>query len=262
MLKTSIDKGMIKRSFSRAASTYDEFSSFQKETAEEVSRRLASLVENGEAPSVLDIGCGTGRLMGLINASIPGARVFACDIAFPMLLKTRENNGPSCSGLVASECESLPFIDSSFDIAASSLTFQWAELSAAFSEAARVLEKSGLFIFSTLGPETLKEIRECYPGYHGLEFNNCDEIENGLKAAGLDPLFIEKRIVRKRYANLMELLRTLKYIGASPPLECGKGLSPGRALKEAGRSYARMFASADGGVYATYELMIAAARKP
>jgi malonyl-CoA O-methyltransferase len=263
MLKTAFDKTVIKRCFSRAASTYDEFSGFQRMAALEVMKRLSAIASSSSLASpVLDIGCGTGFLLELIKSSIADVRAYGSDIALPMLCRARENTGQAHSGLIASDCESLPFRDESFAIAASSLTFQWAqELSVAFSEAFRILKRGGLFIFSTLGPETLGELKECYPGYQGIEFRESADIRRTLEEAGFEEASVESKIIKMRYDSFMDLLRTLKHIGASPALECGKGLSPGRALKEAGRAYAERFPASEGGVLASYELIVGAAKK-
>lgn len=267
MLETGLDRKAVKRSFSRAASTYDMSSGFQDETSEEVSRLFSALMaETGPArrkePPVLDAGCGTGTLMGLIKSYLPGARVYGSDLSVEMLNRARGKLKGLLSGLIASDCEALPFAESSFNGVVSSLTFQWVQdLRGAFSEACRVLRPDGLLVFSTLGPGTLKEVGECYPAYQGAGFRGSDEVERTLLESGLQTLSIERRVVKRRYGSFMELLETLKHIGASPPLGRGKGLSPGRALKEAGRLYAERFPSAEGGVEASYELIIAAARK-
>ncbi len=270
----TFDKDAIKRSFSKAASTYDEFSGFQKDVAFEVFEKLSGLLQKKEpafvnAPAVpamaegfsfLDVGSGTGRLAALVAESIPGSRVIASDIALTMLQKAREKSGSL--ELAAADCCSLPFMDGLFDSVGSSLALQWArELKAAFQETARVLKPGGLFVFSTLGPSTLWELRECYKAYRAVEFKDRAAIEAAIAASGLEFVFIEDRVIKRRYESFSGLLRALKNIGATPPMECGKGLSPGRQLREAGRLYHERFPSPQGGVEASYELILAAARK-
>lgn len=270
----SSDKDAIKRSFSKAASTYDEFSGFQKDVAFKVFERLSELLHKkelafvnaqpvpamAEAFSFLDVGSGTGRLAALVGDSIPGSRVVASDIALTMLCKAREKHG--FWGLTVADCCSLPFRDGLFDSVGSSLALQWArELKAAFQEAARVLKPGGLFVFSTLGPSTLQELRECYKAYRGVEFRDRTAIEAAVAASGLELVFIEDKVIKRRYESFYGLLKALKNIGATPPMECGKGLSPGRQLREAGRLYHERFPSPQGGVEASYELILAAARK-
>ena len=268
------DRDTIKRSFSRAAPTYDEFSGFQKDVAFELFQRLSGMLGQREhalvkAPSVstqpdeftfLDIGSGTGRLAAHVN-SIPGAKVSASDIALTMLCKAREKHGNSFS-LTAADCCHLPFRDGVFDSAGSSLALQWAQdLELAFTEAARVLKPGGLFVFSTLGPATLWELRDCYKAHRAVEFKDRASIESILKASGLEVISIEASVIKRQYNSFIELLKALKNIGAAPPMECGKGLSPGKQLAEAGKLYSERFPCAQGGIEASYELIIAAARK-
>lgn len=269
-----MNKDSIKKSFSRAANTYDEFSGFQKDVAFEVFQRLSEMLQQREhalvkgasvekrqdALTFLDIGSGTGRLAALVN-SIPGAKVYASDIALTMLLKAREKHGNSFA-LAAADCCCLPFRDGVFDSAGSSLALQWAHnLELAFTEAARVLKPGGLFVFSTLGPSTLWELRDCYKAHRAIEFKDKAAVESTLKASGLEVVSIEASVIKRRYDSFIGLLKALKNIGAAPPMECGKGLSPGKQLREAGKRYSEIFPSPQGGIEASYELILATARK-
>ena len=108
---------------------------------------------------------------------------------------------------------------------------------------------------------TLWELRECYKSYGKIEFQDRASIESAVKASGLEAVFIEERIIKRRYNSFIELLKALKNIGAAPAMERGKGLSPGKRLKEAGRLYAERFPSPQGGIEASYALIIAGLRK-
>lgn len=274
-----LDKNIIKRSFSEASLTYDSCSGLQREVSDELAERLRDLTARKEfacaayAPGlevpagtenlILDIGCGTGRLIDSLGKSFPGAAVIGCDIALPMIFKARENLRERALNLAASDCESLPFRDSTFDIALSSLTFQWTDIRGSLSEAKRVLKPGGLFIFSTLGPLTLSELRECLGTPAPAEFRSAEEISAELKRTGFEEITIESRPVVKKYANLRGLIRTLKNIGAAPPASnCNEGLSKGTALRRAEVDYSKRFPSPDkSGIVATYEIIFASGRK-
>jgi len=271
----AFNRDTIKKSFSKAASTYDEFALFQKDVALEVFERLFQMLSQrthatakvGSAGKsagksfFLDIGTGTGALAELVSKSVAGTKVCASDIAAGMLQKAREKHGEALN-LAAADCCSLPFREGVFDSIGSSLALQWAgDLPLALREAARVLKPGGLFVFSTLAPSTLWELRECYKSYGKIEFQDRASIESAIKTSGLDAIFIEERIIKRRYDSFFELLKALKNIGAAPPMEHGKGLSPGKRLKEAGKLYAERFPSPQGGIEASYALIIAGLRK-
>ncbi|MBI5492844.1 MAG: methyltransferase domain-containing protein [Deltaproteobacteria bacterium] len=272
------DKIKIRRSFSEAASTYDSSSGLQMEVADELAAMAAGLAARKEyacqpslAPMpvfagtdhlVLDIGCGTGRLIGSLKRSFPGSIVLGSDIALPMVMKARENL-KACGGLTVSDCESLPFMDSIFDMVVSSLTYQWTDISASISEAQRVLKPGGLFLFSTLGPMTLRELRECTGAGAPAAFKDAVEVSSELKRAGFEEAASGRKTIVKRYGSLKELARTLKNIGAAPrPSGCrDKGLSKGAPLRRAGAAYEERFPSPEGGIVATYEIIFASGVK-
>lgn len=286
-----IDKESIKRSFSKAAPTYDASADVQKEAALMLAdcigvfmgntgrleltthemgspvlrERVEGLVTTPASPLVLDAGCGTGSMMKEIAGRWPACRFVGADLALPMLQKARENTGNAAT--VAADCDSLPFRDNAFDMIVSNLAFQWADLNRAFAEAARTLKPGGLVIFSTLGPDTLSEFRAaCMEAAAGVEFpltfHGVDELTGGLDRAGLEPLSAECFPFFKRYDSITSLVRTLKNIGAAPPMRTGAGLSGGVMLRRAERVYRRRSPAPGGtGIIATYDVIFVAARK-
>ncbi|MBI5826822.1 MAG: methyltransferase domain-containing protein [Deltaproteobacteria bacterium] len=282
-----MDKERIKKSFSRAAATYDAHSGLQREVASLLAERICAYINgyagamgpawtpadatapfpgpSSQAMTVLDVGCGTGWVIEAVSRALPDARICGSDISLAMLGKAREK--PGATALVASDCEALPFADKSFDVIASSLTYQWSgDLRASIREAVRTLKPGGLFAFSTLGPSTLRELYERCSSVCGysipVELKGPDEIRGLVEEAGLEAITIENIRIVKNYPHLMELVRTLKNIGASPNrIIRGRGLS-GALLKEAGRAYAERHPAPDGaGILATYDVIYLLARK-
>ncbi|MBI4948971.1 MAG: methyltransferase domain-containing protein [Deltaproteobacteria bacterium] len=269
-----IEKSAIIKSFGRAARTYDGYATLQREAAGVVASLLTRFmrgavpvtIESGMAAgahsirplNVLDAGSGTGALSTLIKDD--GWRVFGLDIALPMLKCARASLAWTGKRLSAGDLEALPYKDASFDAVASSLALQWSAPELSFAEASRVLRPGGLFVFSTLGPATLHEIRECLGTDAPARLTSKDEALCLLAASGFETIFSEEKTVVKSYPTLRGLLVTLKHIGASPASKDGKG--PGSTLlKDAEEEYARSFAADGGGVRATYELIYIAARR-
>lgn len=55
-----MDKGLIRRRFARAASTYPEQANIQRQIAEKMTRLIRRYLPASAHRSVLEVGCGTG----------------------------------------------------------------------------------------------------------------------------------------------------------------------------------------------------------
>ena len=103
----------------------------------------------------------------------------------------------------------------SVDLIFSSLMLQWCEQpQRAFAEIARVLRPEGLLLFSTLGPQTLDELRGAWrsvdAGPHVSEFIDLPQLSMLLAGAGLaEPVLDTDQLVR-HYPDALALMRELK----------------------------------------------------
>ena len=167
--ETTIDKRLLRLSFERAASTYDGAAVLQREIG---SRMLSRLDYVRQQPSlVLDAGCGTGHATADLQKRYPAAGIVALDLAFSMVARActrsgflRRWSGRALRGVCA-DIERLPLRAGAIDLLWSNLALQWVnEPLHAFAEFRRVLAPGGLLMFSTFGPDTLKELREAYRG--------------------------------------------------------------------------------------------------
>ncbi len=141
---------------------YDAAAVLQREVSERLLERLDLTTV---APRrVLDVGCGTGRPTRHLLARYPGAELLGVDLA-PNMLKVAGRRAwyapwQKRARFVCADAAALPFADTSFDILYASLVLQWCEdLDATLLEWRRLLKPHGLLLFSTLGPDTLKELR-------------------------------------------------------------------------------------------------------
>ncbi len=102
--------------------------------------------------SVLDLGCGTGRHSLWLAHS--GADVTAVDFSEGMLAEARRKPGAERIDFRVHDLhQPLPFADEQFDFVVSGLVLEHLQYLASFySEAHRVLKRSGSAIFSTLHP--------------------------------------------------------------------------------------------------------------
>ena len=111
---------------------------------------LVALHLDGRAPAqVLDIGCGTGRLLRRAALRWPNTGFVGVDPAEGMVEIARRLT-PAATCLVG-KGEQLPFPDSSADVAFSTISFHhWGDQAAGVREVARVLRSGGLFCLADI----------------------------------------------------------------------------------------------------------------
>ena len=132
--------------FNRWAKTYDR-SIFQRFFFGPVQSKMLEMIADdaSEPPRcILDVGCGTGRLLRAASMRWPQARLYGIDAAEQMISEAQRLT-PNAAFKV-SAAESLPFSDQTFDLAVSSLSFHhWTDQSKGLLEIARVLRNGGRF---------------------------------------------------------------------------------------------------------------------
>ncbi|HEY8112959.1 MAG TPA: methyltransferase domain-containing protein [Actinomycetes bacterium] len=102
----------------------------------------------GPRGRILDVGCGTGRLMEAATRRFPHATVTGVDLSGTMLSVAVVARRPGARlRFVRAEVEHLPFADAAFDLVVSTYSFRhWAEPCAGTREIARVLRPQGVFV--------------------------------------------------------------------------------------------------------------------
>lgn len=264
----------VRRSFERAATSYDEHAFLQREIAQRLFERLDYIKI---APTrVLELGCGTGYATQKLRARFATANLFALDLSAAMCGLARQRM-PQVSrwakvfrqapldGFICADAEQLPIADDSVELIVSNLTLQWCDPEKVAREAARVLKPGGLLMFTSLGPDTLKELRAAFKAVDDLphvnQFVDMHDVGDILALAGLSDPVMDQELVTLTYRELMPMLRELKGIGAH-------NLLPGRARGLMGKSRWQQLQAAyekfrtDGRLPATYEVVYGHAWKP
>jgi malonyl-CoA O-methyltransferase len=212
-----LDARTVRRNADRASATYDESAVLQAELRKQMIERLGWIAF--EPATVLDLGCGTGHGAIALAVRWPKARVVALDFAPGMLQQaTRHDAAGRCERLCA-DALSVPLPDAGVDLVFSNLLLPWCEdLDALFAEVARLLRPRGLFTFTTIGPDTLAELREAWSdadnGSHVHAFTDVHDIGDGLIRAGLVEPVLDVSRYTLTYPDLRTLMHDLKATGA------------------------------------------------
>lgn len=154
-----LDLGAARRRMGRAAATMDAHAVVQREVAGRMLERLDYI--RLQPRVVLDLGAGTGGAGNGLASRYRKARVLALD-AHPELLRQRPRFGLRRRQLpaVLADARALPLHDGCVDLVFSNLLLPLCtDPALVFAECQRVLRPGGVLLFSSLGPDTLIELR-------------------------------------------------------------------------------------------------------
>jgi malonyl-CoA O-methyltransferase len=250
---------LIKRSFNRAATTYNQFAELQRIVATRIIERLDLI--RIQPKNILDIGAGTGFATSILADRYPEANVFPVDIAHSML-KELNTHKKGRSNIVSVNANALylPFPTHSIDFIFSSFTLHWiSDFNQLFSEWQRVLKPGGLVMFSILGVDTLKELRESFTmtdDYaHVHAFYDLHDVGDALlQHQFLDPV-MDVEYFTLNFTDVYQLMRELKGIGGHNIAEARRSGLMGKSKLQTMMKHYEKFRDQNGRIPATYEVI-------
>jgi malonyl-CoA O-methyltransferase len=267
----AIDKKLMRRAFNRAATGYDASAVLQREVCTRMLERLEYIKLQPER--MLDAGSGTGWGTRRLAQRYPDAQMIALDIARDMLQAARGSSGwwqklfgGTKQIQVCGDIEALPLAANSVGMVWSNLAMQWCnDLPATFVELHRVLKVDGLLMFSTFGPDTLKELRLAFNGVdwhnHLNRFTDMHDIGDMLVHSGFAEPVMDMEYITLTYDDVRSVLQDLKSIGAhNATTGRGRGLMGKNAWARLVENYERL--RSNGKLPATFEVVYGHAWKP
>jgi malonyl-CoA O-methyltransferase len=273
-----LDKRLLRQSFEQAATHYDQSAVLQREVCD---RMLARLEYIKYVPgSILDAGSGTGYGTRKLAGRYPAASMMAIDIALTMHRHARTSTEATVPGwqrwlpfikrrsmnYVCADIEQLPLREASVGMIWSNLAIQWCnDLKQTFSEAYRVLENGGLLMFSTFGPDTLKELRQAFKSVdhfsHVNRFTDMHDIGDMLVHCGFSLPVMDMEYITLTYDDVRSVMCDLKVIGARNVTHGRRrGLTGKGVWKQVIDQYETL--RRNGKLPATYEVVYGHAWKP
>ncbi len=254
----SLDRAAARRAFSRAAGTYDQAAVLHREVAARLMERLECI--RLDPRRVLDAGCGTGAALPALAGRYRRAQVLGLDFALPMLAAARRRRRWRRSfRLLGGDLHALPLAAGTVDLVFSNLALQWCDPAAVFAEFRRLLAPGGLLMFTTFGPDTLKELRAAWaavdPAPRVHEFEDMHNLGDMLLAAGFGDPVMDVEYFTLTYRRLEDLVADLRGLGARNAAAARPRGLTGRGRLAALRAACEAYRDADGRLAVTYEVV-------
>jgi malonyl-CoA O-methyltransferase len=257
-MSISFSKQGIARGFSEAAAHYERWAAPQRTIAE----ALAALLPDALPPGpILDLGCGTGLLTGLLIERYPGRKVVGVDVA-PAMVDACRAKWPDTerAEFVVDDAEQFAS-GGPWALVASSCSFQW------FEHPAEVLRRfggqlapGGFVALAVPVQGSLPELNDCYGvvlkrTMPGLTFLPPTTYEEALAGAGLLTRCAKAEPVVTMYDHGLDALRSFKGVGATFQHQHEYTALNGKAVRALVKEYDRLFAQSDGRVPLTYQAL-------
>ena len=252
----------VARLFDALATDYLQHAALEHEVA---SRLFGRLMHQRRTPArIADLGAGPGNETSELKKRYRKAEVIALDISLSMCRLARRQSGrwlpvrPVCANF-----SSLPLANGSVDLIFSNLALQWSpDFRGLTSELRRVLRPDGLLVFSTVGPNSLPELKTACAAVRGLPaaptLPDMHDLGDALLAAGFSQPVVDSESITMEYRELDLLLRDLAATG--PSAQFGTSGLSGEAKNGIFRAYE---AFRRNGVYpATWEILYGAGFGP
>jgi len=252
------DLRRVRDRFNRAADSYDRHAAVQHEIGRRLDERFGWL--KLEPSRVLDLGTGTGQMVRAMRERYPKADVIGLDLAENMLRRLPRRRWWSRQRLaVAADMHALPFAGGSIDAVVSNFAVQWSDRpTELFAEVARVLASGAPFAFTTLGPDSLLEVRRAWaevdPSPHVHHFLDMHDLGDALVGAMLADPVMDRETVTVTYPTVEALLGDLRGVGVgNAQAGRSRGMTGARAWRRFREALAEQ--AVDGRIPLTYEIV-------
>ena len=208
----------VRRRFDRAAEEFEKFDFVHSVTRNGLLARLEPMVV--EAKTVVDLGCATGSACKPLAKRFRRAHIIALDLSAGMLQQVRRKQSWFTKySLLHANATAIPLADQSVDVVFANQLLPWIDASATmFAEVGRVLRENGLFLFATLGPDSLSGLRQAWQntdtGVHVNRFPDMHDIGDAAIRAGLTDPVLDVDRLSVTYQDAGALFRDLTGCGA------------------------------------------------
>jgi malonyl-CoA O-methyltransferase len=248
----------VRSNFDRAAAEFAGADFVHRTAARGLMQRLQPIAVQPEY--VVDLGSALGAGSRQLSRQFPGARIVSVDLSAQMLKGARQSRGWfSKVRELQADARQLPLATGSVDYLFANMLLPWIDdLPPCLNEVARVLRRDGVFLFSTLGPDSLAEIRDAWrsvdDGLHVHHFADMHNLGDAIMRAGLSDPVLDVDYLSVTYRNIESILADLTAAGARNSLHERRHTLTGKGRLARFREQMRLMAT-DGVIELKLELV-------
>ena len=230
-----VDERQVRRAADRAATRYAAHAEVEREIGRRMLERLDYV--RIEPTWIVDLGAGPDMATAALAERYRDAGIVNVDFSEAMLRVADAERGrlrfmlPQFKALfgggrnprrVCANAAHLPIAAGRAQLAWSNLLLPWCnDPPAVIAEMHRVLEVGGLAMFTTFGPDTLKELRAAFDDgrTHTQRFIDMHDIGDMLVHAGFADPVVDMEMLTLEYESLDRLLGDLRRSGAGNAMQ-------------------------------------------
>lgn len=219
-------KKPIADSFSQSAKRYDSAAHIQQQVGRELLSFMSAYVDKKSDMTIADVGCGTGFFAKTLVDAFQPKKYLGIDIAEGMLAVAKENNAaffsarPTEAQWYCHDAENLLLASESVDIIFANFSLQWCDdLPSLMRSFYRVIKPGGWVCFTSLGENTLHELRDAWQPVddvaHVNQFMATSRWRQAMSQSGFAIKHCYSNDMVEYFDTPTDVMRSLKTIGAN-----------------------------------------------
>jgi len=252
-----INKHSLATRFGKSRNSYEDATPVQEKMAQSLMKEVTARLAGKKVLSILELGCGTGRLTRQLIAAFPKAKITAIDISADMVAHSKAAN-PQANYIEADAEKYVHLLTDKFDLIISNATIQWFEKpEVTMKKLCEILTDDGHIAMTTFANLTFHELAKAFDNayaFNGLERQAHTVPMRSLKQWQeiVPNAEIYDEIFEKIFPDVRSFLRSIQKAGAANSL-ANQRIIPRAVLKNMNEYYLKNFSvTKTEEIFATY----------